>query len=217
MVVLLVGGAALWWFVLRSDAPPPAALQSCDEASGEALVTDGTWEVQPGDEVFAGYRIDEQFGGDTLHRTVAGRSPDVTGTLELTDGELVRAEIEADLTTLASDEPRRDAYLHEHALETDTLPTATFVLDGTIGLPDGLTVGKGVTVDAAGELTLHDVTRSVEVPLDACLLDGGVIEVAGSLPIVLADYDIEPPDIPGLVQVEPDGTMEFQLRFAQAG
>jgi polyisoprenoid-binding protein YceI len=216
LVLVVLAGAAFWWFVLRDDAPPAAALQSCADEAGAAVTTDGRWEVATGDEVFVGYRIDEKFGGDTLSRTVVGRTPDVTGTLVLEDGELTEATVEADLTGLASDEPRRDAYLGGHALVTDDLPTATFTLTEPVTLPDTVREGEGVTVDIDGTLDLHGVTKDVTIELDTCALAGGDIEVAGNLPIVLADYDIETPDIPGLVKVEDHGAMELQLRFTPA-
>jgi polyisoprenoid-binding protein YceI len=170
--------------------------------------------VQPDDDVFVGYRIDEQFGGDTLSRTVAGRTPDVTGSVTVDGGRLTEATVEADLTGLASDEPRRDAYLAGHALELDDHPTATFTLDEPIGLPD-LGVGDGVEVDAVGTLELHGVERAVTIPLEACAVGDGQAQVAGSLPVVLADFEIETPDIPGLVRVEDHGALELQVDLVQ--
>ena len=43
-------------------------------------------------------------------------------------------------------------------------------------------------------------------------MTSGGIEVAGSLDIVLADYQIEPPRF-GPVNVGDDGTIEFELAF----
>jgi hypothetical protein len=40
--------------------------------------------------------------------------------------------------------------------------------------------------------------------------------VVGSLPILMADYDITPPNVGGFVSVEDHGTMEFQLVFVKA-
>ncbi len=214
VVLALLAAGAFWWFVLRDDAPPPAALQSCRDEAGPAVTTDGRWEVEAAEDVFVGYRIDEQFGGDTLSRTVVGRTPEVTGSLVLEDGELTEATVEADLTGLASDEPRRDAYLREHALFTEEIPTTTFTLAEPVRLPDTGREGEGVTVDVQGPLDLHGVSRDVIIELATCALEGGAIEVAGSLSIVLADYEIEAPDIPGLVRVAQDGAMELQLRFA---
>ena len=37
--------------------------------------------MQQGDEVFAGYRVTEQFAGETIEKTAVGRSRAVTGTV----------------------------------------------------------------------------------------------------------------------------------------
>ncbi len=66
-----------------------------------------------------------------------------------------------------------------------------------------------------GILTLHGVTLEVEVPLTA-RWSGGFIDLSGSLPIHLADYEMDRPDVAGLVSVEDDGLMEFQLSFERS-
>jgi polyisoprenoid-binding protein YceI len=209
VVVVVLTASGVWWFFLRDDAPPPATLHACGD-TGQAVDAEGTWEVVAGDDVFVGYRIDEKFGGDTLSRTVVGRTPDVTGSMRVEGDRVTEATFEADLASLASDEPRRDAYLGDHALEIADHPTATFTLTEPISLPD-VGVGDGVEVDAVGTLELHGTTLDVTIPLDACLTDAAGVQVAGSLPVVLADYGIETPDIPGLVRVEEQGELELQL------
>jgi polyisoprenoid-binding protein YceI len=69
-----------------------------------------------------------------------------------------------------------------------------------------------VGATATGTLTLHGVTRDVEVPLTATL-SGGSIVVQGSLPITFADYGIEKPNSFAVLSVEDHGTMELQLFF----
>ncbi|CAN5653296.1 hypothetical protein BH20CHL7_BH20CHL7_04090 [soil metagenome] len=54
----------------------------------------------------------------------------------------------------------------------------------TGGLPTDLTL--------TGDLTLHGVTRSVQIPVRAQLADGR-IQVAGSLTFPLADFEIVAP------------------------
>ena len=45
---------------------------------------------------------------------------------------------------------------------------------------------------------------------------GEFIDVAGQLPIVLADYQIDPPNVGGFVSVAEDGILELQLSFVPA-
>ena len=75
--------------------------------------------------------------------------------------------------------------------------------------------GQTISVTATGELTLHGVTKTVQVPIEA-RLSGDVVTVAGSIAIAFADYGIDPPSSFIVLSVEDHGTMEFQLHFRKA-
>ncbi len=127
-------------------------------------------------------------------------------------------EVTADLTGLASDVDRRDESLTSRGLETDTFPEANFTLTEPIELGEVPATGEDISVTAVGDLTLHGVTQSVEVAIDARWSvdeSGEEIEVVGSTAIVMADYDIDPPSVGGIVDVDDNGTMEFQLFFTR--
>jgi polyisoprenoid-binding protein YceI len=125
---------------------------------------------------------------------------------------IIAAEFTADLTTLQSDEANRDRQLGRQALETGQFPTATFVLTQPVDLGSVPAEGEAVDVVVTGDLTLHGVTKSVEVPLKA-QLQGGIVTVVGSLPILFADYGIEKPSAFVVLSVEDNGIMEFQLQL----
>jgi hypothetical protein len=74
--------------------------------------------------------------------------------------------------------------------------------------------GEAASAVAAGALTIHGVTNEVEIPIEA-RWTGDVIDVAGSLEIVLADYGMNAPERP-FVSVDDVGTMELQLVFERA-
>src|SRR6478735_6735914 len=131
-VVVVLGGLAFagWWFFLRDDAPPVAALpvRTTPSTTSGAGAADGTWKVQPGDDVFAGYRIKEQFAGDTIEKTAVGRSPAVTGTMTVSGTQFPAATFDADLTELTSDSGRRDRSQQGGGLQIGQFPTASFTL-----------------------------------------------------------------------------------------
>jgi polyisoprenoid-binding protein YceI len=228
IAVLLVLIAALsvgfWWFFIRDDAPAKASLDNL--TSGTTATTavgastpvsapataDGTWTVAPGDNVFAGYRIDEQYAGATVKHTVVGRSPGVIGTLAIQGSNVTAADIGVDMTQLHSDQARRDNLLHTQGLEIDRFPTAAFKLGGPIALGAAPALGQEIQTQATGDLTLHGVTKPVTVQITA-RWDGEVVNVVGSTPIVLGDYGIAPPNVGGFVSVDGNGTVEFQLAF----
>src|SRR5439155_1704235 len=80
---------------------------------------------------------------------------------------VVVALVVADLTGLTSDQARRDSAIRERGLETDRFPETTFTLTAPITLPSAPVRGTSYRVTATGDLTLHGVTRSVQVALEA--------------------------------------------------
>jgi polyisoprenoid-binding protein YceI len=201
-----------------ASASQAATATAAASTDGDAIVT-GVVDTSIGSfadftSSFVGYRVQEELAG-IGGSTAVGRTPNVTGTLTLEGTTLTAVEVTADLTTLVSDDDRRDNQLRQQALETDTYPTATFALTEPVELPDGAADGEEVTVTAVGELTLHGVTRSVEIPITAQLIDDAV-RVTGSIDLVFADYAMEKPTSMIVLSVDDHGVMEFQLFFTQA-
>ena len=213
VLVLLVGGAFAAFALRGSDAPPPPTL-SGQEPTVTATATATaqaatTWEVASGDETFVGYRVREEFASIGVADAV-GRTADVTGNAEIEDDRITTAALKADMTTLISDESRRDDALRERGIETDRFPGAEFRLTEPVDL-----TRRKQTV--SGELTLHGETQPIDVMVSAQRLAGDAIELAGSAPIAFADFQIEPPSVAGVVTVEDRGTLEFKLRLQPAG
>jgi polyisoprenoid-binding protein YceI len=212
---LCLSGIAVWYFVLRDTAAPEASLDAIegDQAAGEAPATpDGTWNLKPDDTVFVGYRVEEQFAGDTVKKTATGRTGKVEGTLTIDGTTVAAADITADVSTLTSDQQRRDSALASRGLETGRFPTASFTLTSPLELPDSPQRGATVDTTVSGDLTLHGVTVPVEVDVQASW-DGPTISVAGSAPISFDDFGIDSIEIPGFVSTAAEGTMELQLLF----
>lgn len=216
VAVIVLGGLGFYWFVLRGDPPDRAALPNRSSvttvAPGTAVGSpDGDWRLSPGDGIFVGYRVQEQFAGDSIQKTAVGRTDGVEGSMTIAGGQVTAVTIEADLTRLRSDQDRRDEYIQTSGLETNDFPTATFVLAEPLALPADLPAGTRFELDAVGDLTLHGVTQRVQLPLQA-QWDGKVIDVAGGLTIVMSDYGIDPPSN-SLTSVADRGEMELQVTF----
>ncbi len=235
--VAIVGLAALWFFFLRSDNPERVSLddavaaatattdevapvEALPEAPDDAATDDpvevgldGTWSVLSDDSSFAGYRVGEELAGIGVTEAV-GRTSAVSGSLELEGSTLTAVNIEVDMTSLRSDDSRRDGAMGRQALETGAFPTATFVLTGSFDLGGIPKEGIAVSVAATGDLTLHGVTQSLEFPLEAQLV-GDRIVVVGSVDIVYGDFGIALPAAPILVGVNDHGLIELQLTFVR--
>jgi polyisoprenoid-binding protein YceI len=231
LVALIAAGAGVWYLFFRPAGPAPVSLASLPPvgssgagspvgSGGPAAGITGTWRVDPsigspadGAGSFVGYRVREVLATIGAAEAV-GRTPDVTGTVTIDGTTITTAELTADLTTLRSDESNRDRQLSRQAIETSRFPTATFKLAGPIALGAIPAEGQIVDVTATGDLTLHGVTRSVDIALQA-RLQAGVITVAGSLPILFSDFGIQRPQAGAVLSVEDQGTMELQLHLTR--
>ena len=128
---------------------------------------------------------------------------------------ITATEVTVDVSTLASDDDRRDNQLRMRGLETERFPTATFTLTQPIEIGRVPETGATVTASAVGDLTLHGVTKSVTVPIEA-RWTGSRIEVAASLAVNLSDYSIEAPTGFLVLSIADHGTVEFHLLFEKA-
>jgi polyisoprenoid-binding protein YceI len=218
-IVLAVGGLVLYLTVLRDDPPERVALSPETPTSGqpaEGATPAGQWVVRTGDDPFVGYRVRETFAGLSVASDAVGRTHDVSGSLTVDGATTISAaEVTAGLQALESDEDRRDNAIRNRGLETEKFPSATFALTAPLELPSPPATGKQVDVTATGDLTMHGVTKHVDVPVEA-RWDGSTIQVVGTIDVAFADYDIEPPSIGGFVSVEDHGEIELKLTYVPA-
>jgi polyisoprenoid-binding protein YceI len=187
-------------------------------ATGDGIT--GTWTVDPSigsfsdfSGSFVGYRVKETLASIGATEAV-GRTPEVTGSVTIDGTTITAATFVANLQGLQSDDERRDGQLRRQALETQQFPEASFTLTAPVDLGSVPADGTAVDVTATGDLTLHGQTQSVQVPLQARLA-GDVVTIAGSLPIVFADFGIEPPSSMIVLSVEDNGVMEVQLQLTK--
>lgn len=223
LVAVLVVGGGLWWF-LRDDAPDRVDIDTAvgnvddgaadDSAEGDLDVT-GTWTVDStvtGEDggSFAGYRVEEELS--TIgSNTAVGRTTDVTGTIELDGTTLVSGDFTADLSTITSDDDRRDGRTRD-ALNTDEFPEATFTVDGPVDLGSLPAEGESLTVEVPGTFTINGTTQDAVVELSAQVVDD-TLTVVGTTPVVFADYGIETPTAPLVLSISDEGEIEWQLYF----
>ncbi len=188
--------------------------------AGTADGVSGTWTVDTSvgsfddyTSAWAGFRVNEvlQQIGDA---EAIGRTPDVSGQLVIDGTTLQSGTIEVDLTSIHSNQSRRDPAI-QRSLQTGTFPTATFELTKPVDFGSVPADGQTVTVDATGDLTIHGTTKELTIPLQAQVVNGR-IAVVGSAPLTFTDFGITMPTAPVVVSVEDSGTIEFQLFFKPA-
>ncbi len=106
----------------------------------------------------------------------------------------------------------RDGQLGHQGVQTDQFPTATFVLTEPIDLGTLPAEGSPINVTAVGDLTLHGVTKNVQIPL-AAVRSGDIIGVSGSLTFPWGDFGMTQPSSMKVVSLADTVTMEFQAFF----
>ena len=242
--IAAIAGATVLVFTLFVRGAPPPAVGTASATPGSAVGAtgdpassggsttgpatsgshgglSGTWTIDPSigsfsdfSGSFVGYRVNETLAGNRAN-TAVGRTPDVTGTLVLDGTSITSVDVTADLTTLESDDDRRDGRLRDQGIETGRFPESTFRLTSPIDLGSVPADGGTVSATATGELTLHGVTNQVQVPVQATV-SGDVVTVTGSIDIAFGDYQIQQPTSFAVLSIEDHGIMEFQLHFRRA-
>jgi polyisoprenoid-binding protein YceI len=184
-----------------ADSAPPAS-------TGAGI--DGSWKATAESKV--GYRAKEVLFGEKTEGV--GQTNGVTGTLTISGTKVTEVALSADLTTLKSDSGKRDSQVQGRILETAKFPTATLKLLKPIDFGKIPADGAEVKQKGSVEMTLHGVTKPVDVEVSA-RLKGGKIEIAGALPLVWNEWGIADPGFAGQIVVEPNGLMEFLVVFAK--
>lgn len=224
VLVLLVAVVGPWVYinVLRDDPPErltladvttttvaPGRTAPSTTAAGAATGIDRAWTV--GEGSVAGYRVKEVLFGQDAE--AVGRTSAVTGSLEIVGTTVTAAEVTVDMTSVTSDESRRDGQFRNRIMDTATYPTATFVLTEPIELGEVPGEGGEISVVAAGELTLRGVTRVVSFDITA-RRGAASIDASAAIPIDFDDFQI-PDASGGPASVGREGELELLLVFTR--
>jgi polyisoprenoid-binding protein YceI len=199
--------------VAGTATPPAGSSASSDDTGGASADSslDGSWTIG-GTPSTVGYRVVEVLFGQNTDGV--GRTNAVTGQLELAGAQVTTASFSVDMTTVKSDESRRDRQFDNNLMDVSQFPTATFELTAPIELGGEPADGQAISAKATGNLTLRGTTKAVTVDVQA-KRTGDTFQVVGSTPIVFADYGIPKPNAPGIT-TEDHGLLEFDLHFTKA-
>jgi len=171
----------------------------------------GTWTVGSGSVV--GYRVNEVLLGQNA--TAVGRSTSVTGHLTIDGTTATAAGFSVPMNTIHSDKSQRDDQFDGRIMDVAQYPTATFTLTSPVDLAPLPATGAVKSYTAHGKLTLHGTTRAVTITLTAERV-GAQLKVAGQIPVLFSDYNIQNPSLGGFVTTQDHGLLEFLLVFARA-
>ena len=184
--------------------PPTAEVIS----SGAAVV------FELGEGTIARYRVEEELA-NTGFFVAVGETMDVDGSIAFDETGAVVAEnsrIAVQAATLTTDSGRRDGYVRNRTLETDTYPEVVFAPTSIEGLPESLADASGhVHVHITGDLTVKDQTR--EVTWDGEIDFAGDGTAAGSVAVEFTfdDFGMNKPSVAIVLSV--DDTIRLELDF----
>ncbi|MBA3413637.1 MAG: YceI family protein, partial [Chloroflexia bacterium] len=162
------------------------------------------------------YRVAEELATVGVTEAVSETRAMVGAILLGADGLPVPcSRFDVDLRTLQSDSARRDNYLYENTLQTETFPLATFVLRGVEGLAGPLVEGEETSFTMIGDLTLKDATRLVAWETTATL-EGDTLTGSAATQFEMPQFAIEPPRVQIVVSLDETVRLEIDLSARRA-
>lgn len=170
---------------------------------------------ESGNYIRANYRVKEQLARLPSPIEAVGYTESITGGIYI-DSQGNASDnsiINIDLSTLKSDESRRDNYLRGSSLETDKFPQATFEIIDIEGLDlSSLTTlqKKDFQIQMIGDLSIHGVTKRKSWTIDATY-EMGKLKGKGSIAFPFSDFDMDIPQLFFIISVEDKITLELDF------
>ncbi len=228
IVAGLAGGYIYFFSGLRTSpsaltlaSPAPTTSASAAASPTASSGGAGTWQVASGSLV--GYRVKEQFVGQTSTHDAIARTSGVTGSVTITQSgasyEMSGATITVQLSGLASVDSvagynvtNRDRIVQQ-SLDVSQFPTATFTASSVL-IPDAAASGQTVTLTVPGQLTIHGVTKPVMATMQL-RVNGTTAQLAGSIVTDMTQFGVQAPSI-GFTNVQTGVTIEFSLNLSKS-
>jgi len=197
--------------------PTPAAANS-DPAAPAPL---RTFVIVP-EESQASYMVDEQFFEGALAKLgIKAGNADVVGSTQNIEGQLQinLADLSAPLgtnrftvnmTTLTTDQSRRDNWIRENGPQFNNFPLAEFVATGVSETPASYTAGDEVQFKMNGDLTIREVTRPVTFDVTA-KLDGDTATGVATAQLRMTDFGFEPPNFANTLTVADEFMVQVEF------
>ncbi len=205
----LAGGTALVLVIIVAGMLYTAHFASTvnqpHTASGAATVTDSPipstglriFQIVPA-QTTASYSVYENLiFQNKPNNDAVGTTHSVQGSFKIRTAAtpLVAAmNIQVDLRTLQSDASRRDHYIQQNTLQTDTYPYATFVSVSTQSLPASYSDGQTIHFQLVGNLKLHGTTNKEVFDVQGKVV-GNTITGTATSTIYMTDFGIQPPNL----------------------
>lgn len=193
-------------------SPTPTRVMMATPATGTEASAGLIFRIVP-EQSEARYRVREQLLGRSLPNDAVGSTQAIEGRIVfMADGAIDSAQsrVTVDLTTLRSDEARRDNYIKQNTLEVARFPKAEFQPTAARGLPWPLPQSGEFSFQLEGNLTVHGVTKPVVWDVRATV-DGSRITGTATTTVTFADFGMTQPRVPIVLSVEETITLELDF------
>jgi polyisoprenoid-binding protein YceI len=211
---VLLASLAILALPAGAGAQAAAAKATAQPAAAPTQATRLRFQVAPtGNE--ARYRVREQLVGKDLPNDVIGVTKDVTGRLVVeSNGRVIQdsSKIVVQVSTLKTDQTRRDNYLRRRTLETEKFPTVELVPMTFAGITSPIAPGTSRSFSLTGNLTIHGVTRPTTWQVTA-RADGSDVVGKATTAFTFKDFSLEQPRVPIVMSVADTVRLEYDFRF----
>jgi polyisoprenoid-binding protein YceI len=202
-----------------ADATKPAATatQAAATATPAAAATKPSGNVRAfvidGDQSEIRLLTKEQFAGINAPSDAILATKQVSGQV-LVDAENkivpTGSKVVVQAHSLRSDEPDRDAYVHQFTLESAKFPTAEFVPKEFRGLPSPVPSSGPLKGQIVGDLTVHGVTKPATFDFEGTL-QGDTFKGKATSETKLTDFGMQVPRVAILLTIEDRVRYEVNL------
>ena len=190
-----------------TEVPTETPTEEPVAAAGQTVFTLGQGTI-------ARYQVEEVLA-NTGFKIATGETPDVAGSIAIdADGVVVTdgSRIAVQAATLRTDSNRRDGYVRNRTLETDTYPEIVFQPTAIDGLPVSLADASGpVEFTITGDLTIKDQTREVTWDAMADFPGGGTVSGTASIVFTFERFGMDKPRVAIVVSVEDEILLELDF------
>ena len=186
-----------------------------EELDDNSYVLAIDFNPESGNYIRANYRVKEQLARLPSPIEAVGYTESITGGIYIDSqgNPSDNSVINIDLSTLKSDESRRDNYLRGSSLETDKFPEATFKVLDIQGLDLSSLISSqknDFQIQMIGDLSIHGVTKRKSWNIDATY-EMGKLKGKGSVEFPFSDFDMDIPQLFFIISVEDKITLELDF------
>jgi len=161
----------------------------------------------------ARFRVNEQLARRNLPNDAVSETNVIDGAFVFdSEGNVLSEQsiVVVNLRSLKSDQSKRDNFLRQRSLESNTFPNATFVLRETDGLPWPFPNSGEHSFKMIGDLTIREITREV-VWETTMRVDGDSVSGEAKTVFTFDYFEIEKPSLAFLLSVADDIGLELDL------